>query len=91
MSPYTPPVHATSRSHFPARAGFLLTSVLLPLSGAHAHPGEHGTEGFFAGMAHFLTSVDHLMVLATTVVVAGLMVKAIRQFKSSQSTVRKPK
>lgn len=44
---------------------------------AHAHVGDHGQEGPFAGLLHFLSSPDHALLAlgaVTAVVVAGLLI-----------------
>lgn len=46
--------------------------LLMSASPALAHPGLHGSTGFFAGMLHPLTGLDHLLAMLLVGLWAGL-------------------
>jgi urease accessory protein len=57
------------------RAGAILgaVAVLLAPTAAWAHPGHDGAGGLYAGVAHPLTGIDHLVAMLLVGVWAGLL------------------
>jgi len=51
---------------------FLLVALFCVSEGAFAHPGLHDHYGFIAFIHHFFTEPDHLLIVATILVVLVL-------------------
>ena len=56
-------------------AALAATIATLSATPVLAHAGEHGHDGFWHTVEHFLTNPDHLLPLAAAVVVIALCVK----------------